>query len=81
MYAEFTAFAQNCNFGDQFDSQVKEQLSMAVEHEIYFPNSVAENIALLNMTFAKSLERILNIEKAIACERSEVIEWWTEKKH
>ena len=71
LYADLKASAKDCNFGDQFDPRVRDQLFMAVQHEVYFPNLVAENIDLQGMTSAKILDRILNLEKAFVSEKSE----------
>lgn len=71
LFADLKALAKDCNFGVQFDPRVRDQLFMAVEHEIYFPNLVAENLDLQKMTSSKIFERILNLEKAFVSERSE----------
>ena len=69
LYAELKALAKDCSFGDQFDPRVRDQLFMAVEQEVYFPNLVAENLDLQKMTSAKILDRILNLEKAFVGEK------------
>ena len=69
LYADLKALAKNCSFGNQFDSRVRDQLFMAVEQEVYFPNLVAENIDLQSMTSITVLERILNLEKAFVGEK------------
>ena len=50
LYAEIKALAKHCNFGNTFDSRVRDQLFMAVEGQTYFPNLVAENLGLQSMT-------------------------------
>ena len=72
MYADLKAAAKNCNFGNQFDARVRDQLFMAVDNEVYFPNLVALNIDLQTMTSQGILDKILNMEKAFVSERVEI---------
>ena len=72
LYADLKALAKNCNFGNQFDARVRDQLFMAVDNEIYFPNLVALNIDLQIMTSQAIIERILTMEKAFVSEKIEV---------
>ena len=71
LYVDLKALAKDCKFGDQFDARVRDQLFMAVDQEIYFPNLVALNIDLQSMTSQAVLERILNMEKAFVSEKGE----------
>ncbi|MEL6988540.1 MAG: hypothetical protein AAGK97_12010 [Bacteroidota bacterium] len=70
LYADLKGLAKDCSFGAAFDSRVRDQLFMAIDQEIYFPNLSAENLDLQTMTSAATLERILNFEKAFCSERS-----------
>nr|XP_045614303.1 uncharacterized protein K02A2.6-like [Procambarus clarkii]XP_045614304.1 uncharacterized protein K02A2.6-like [Procambarus clarkii]XP_045614305.1 uncharacterized protein K02A2.6-like [Procambarus clarkii]XP_045614306.1 uncharacterized protein K02A2.6-like [Procambarus clarkii]XP_045614307.1 uncharacterized protein K02A2.6-like [Procambarus clarkii]XP_045614308.1 uncharacterized protein K02A2.6-like [Procambarus clarkii]XP_045614309.1 uncharacterized protein K02A2.6-like [Procambarus clarki len=70
LYEELKALANNCNFGAQFDCRVRDQLFMAVENEIFFPNLVAENFDLQLMTSRTVLEKILNLEMAFRGKKS-----------
>ena len=72
LYADLKASAKNCNFGNQFDARVRDQLFMAVDNEVYFPNLVALNMDLQTMTSQGILEKILNMEKAFVSERAEI---------
>lgn len=71
LYADLKALAKDCSFGDQFDKRVRDQLFMAVEEEVYFPNLVAENLDLQKMTSNQIFERILNLEKAFVSDKTE----------
>ena len=70
LYAELKALANHCNFGAEFDGRVRDQLFMAVENEIFFPNLVAENLDLQAMTSWTVLEKILNLERAFGGKKS-----------
>ena len=70
LYADLKNLAADCNFGDQFDNRVRDQLFMAIDSEIYFPNLAAEKLDLQQMTSANTLERILTFEKAFCSEKS-----------
>ena len=74
LYAELKALAKHCNFGNTFDSRVRDQLFMAVEGQTYFPNLVAINLDLQSMTSMEILERVLNLEKAFCSEKGELPE-------
>ena len=60
--------AKDCSFGNQFDARVRDQLFMAVDTEIYFPNLAAENFKLQTLTSQETFERILNMERAFGSE-------------
>ena len=64
LYADLKALAKHCRFGAQFDGRVRDQLFMAVDQGVYFPNLLAENLDLQSMTSVQTFERILNMEKA-----------------
>ena len=72
LYADLKAAAKNCNFGNLFDARVGDQLFIAVDNEVYFPNLVALNIDLQTMTSQGILDKILNMEKAFVSERVEI---------
>ncbi|XP_064089269.1 uncharacterized protein LOC135203476 [Macrobrachium nipponense] len=71
LYADLKALAKDCNFGNHFDSRDRDQLFMAVDNEVYFPNLVALYIDLQAMTSSAVLERILNMEKVFVFKRNE----------
>ena len=62
------SLAKDCSFENQFDARVRDQLFMAVDNEIYFPNLVAENFKLQTLTSQETFERILNMERAFGRE-------------
>lgn len=70
LYADLKALAKDCKFGDAFDCKVRDQLFMAIDGEIYFPNLTAENLDLHSVTSAATLERILTFEKAFCTEKN-----------
>ena len=72
LYADLKALAKDCNFGDQFDARVRDQLFMAVDNEIYFPNLVAENFKLQTLTSQETFDRILNMEQAFVGENNSI---------
>ena len=55
---------------DQFNARIRDQLFMAIDAKVYFPNLVAENLDLKPKTSLQTLERILNFEKAFVGEKS-----------
>ena len=69
LYADLKTLAKDCSFGSQFDARVRDQLFMAVDAEVYFPNLVAENFKLQDLSSSVTLERILNLEKAFVGEK------------
>ena len=69
LYVDLKNLARDCSFGALFDARVRDQLFMAVDAEVYFPNLVAENLNLQTMTSTETLERILNFEKAFVGEK------------
>ena len=69
LYADLKTLAKNCSFGTNFDARVRDQLFMAVDTEVYFPNLVAENFKLQDLSSTQTLERILNLEKAFIGEK------------
>ncbi|XP_066941045.1 uncharacterized protein [Macrobrachium rosenbergii] len=60
LYADLKSLAKDC----EFDARVRDQLFMALEHEVYFASVVAENLDLKSMTSTQIFERVLNLEKA-----------------
>ncbi|XP_076059269.1 uncharacterized protein LOC143035931 [Oratosquilla oratoria] len=72
LYAELKALAKDCNFADQFDNRVRDQLFMAVDNESYFPNLVAENFKLQTLTSQETFDRILNMEQAFVGENNSI---------
>ena len=70
LYADLKSLAKDCNFVGQFDARVRDQLFMAVESEIYFPNLVAENFKLQNLTSQETFDRILNMERAFVSDKN-----------
>ena len=83
LYADLKRLAKDCDFKDQFDSRVRDQLFMSVENEIYFANLVAENLDLKSMKSAEIFERVLNLEKAFVSEKSciQKVTWENECVH
>ena len=69
LYADLKALASDCNFGIAFDGRVRDQLFMAIDSEVYFPNLAAENLDLQTMTSVQTLERVLSFEKAFCSEK------------
>ena len=70
LYADLKTLAKDCSFGTLFDARVRDQLFMAVDTEVYFPNLVAENFKLQDLSSTQTLERILNLEKAFLVKSS-----------
>ena len=69
LYADLKRLAKDCEFQDQFDSRVRDQLFMALENEIYFSNLVVEKLDLRSMKSIEIFERVLNFEKAFISEK------------
>ena len=70
LYVDLKSLAKDCDFKEQFDARVRDQLFMALESEVYFANLVAENLDLKSMKSIQILERVLNLEKAFVSEKS-----------
>ncbi|XP_076036431.1 uncharacterized protein LOC143022207 [Oratosquilla oratoria] len=69
LYADLKSLAKDCSFDALFDARVRDQLFMAIETEVYFPNLVAENLDLQAMSSMDILEKILNLDKAFVGEK------------
>ena len=70
LYADLKALAKDCQFSGQFDARVRDQLFMAVDGEVYFPNLVAENFKLQTLSSQDTFDRILNMERAFGSDKS-----------
>ena len=58
-YVELKNLANNCNFGNSYDSKLRDKLFMAIDHQPYFKFLMSEDLNLENMTSKQLLERIL----------------------
>ena len=64
LYSDLKRLAKDCNFGNTFDTRLRDQLFMAIDSLPYFKFLVAEDLNLDTLTSARLLERIQTLEKA-----------------
>ena len=71
VYMDLKSLANNCQFGNNYDTRLRDQLFMAIDDQPYFKYLMSEELKLENMTSTQLLERILTFEKAHMREQDE----------
>ena len=64
LYADLKRLAKDCNFGNTFDSRLRDQLFMAIDNLPYFKYLMAEDLNLDGLSSNELLDRIHTLEKA-----------------
>ena len=70
-YAELKKLAQSCEFGDELDRRLKEQLLVGIDGEVYFKILLADPFDFKTVSSLELLNKVINLETAYVTESTD----------